>query len=417
MSAPVQDSWVWRQRWWLVLAGGLIMGCALGIRHVQGLLMQPVVLERGWSREAFAWSLALQNLVWGLAQPLTGMVADRFGAVRVLLLSAGLYALGLLVMALAPNTAWLTWGNGVLVGVALSGTAFAVVYGALSRLFAPAQRPWALGVAGAMGGLGQFLMVPLTQSLLASWSWQQVVMALALVMLAMAAMAPLLRAPAAAASHVPIAEPSAQSMGAAMRQALTHRGFWLLNAGFLACGFQLAFIAAHLPAYLLDQGLGAQQAGICLALVALANVPGSYVCSWVGGRMRRKHALALLYLIRSAAMLCFVWAPVSANSAYVFSIVMGFLWLGTVPLTNGLVSQVFGVRYLSTLFGLVFFGHQLGGFLGAWLGGVVYEATHSYLWLWWASIALGVLAAVLHWPINDAPAAQPVRGRLAAAGL
>ncbi|MDR3005595.1 MAG: MFS transporter [Acidovorax sp.] len=417
MSAPVQDSWVWRQRWWLVLAGGLIMGCALGIRHVQGLLMQPVVLERGWSREAFAWSLALQNLVWGLAQPLTGMVADRFGAVRVLLLSAGLYALGLLVMALAPNTAWLTWGNGVLMGMALSGTAFAVVYGALSRLFAPAQRPWALGVAGAMGGLGQFLMVPLTQSLLASWPWQQVVMALALVMLAMAAMAPLLRAPAAAAGHVPIAEPSAQSMGAAMRQALTHRGFWLLNAGFLACGFQRAFIAAHLPAYLLDQGLGAQQAGICLALVALANVPGSYVCSWVGGRMRRKHALALLYLIRSAAMLCFVWAPVSASSAYVFSIVMGFLWLGTVPLTNGLVSQVFGVRYLSTLFGLVFFGHQLGGFLGAWLGGVVYEATHSYLWLWWASIALGVLAAVLHWPINDAPAAQPVRGRLAAAGL
>ena len=410
MNVVTQADWVWRRRWWLVLAGGLIMGCGLGIRHVQGLLMQPVVLERDWSREAFAWSLALQNLVWGLAQPVTGMVADRFGAVRVLLASSVLYALGLAVMALAPSTAWLSWGNGLLVGVALSGTAFAVVYGALSRLFAPVQRPWALGVAGALGGLGQFLLVPLTQSLLQRWPWQQVVWALAGVMLAVAVLAPLLRAPQAVAPPTATALP-AQTMGAAVRQALSHRGFWLLNAGFLACGFQLAFIAAHLPAYLLDQGLGAQQAGICLALVALANVPGSYVCSWVGGRMRPKYALALLYLMRSAAMLCFVWAPVSAASAYLFSLVMGFLWLGTVPLTSGLVSQVFGVRYLGTLFGFVFFGHQVGGFLGAWLGGVVYEATHSYLWLWWASMALGVLAAVLHWPINDATV-EPMPGGL-----
>lgn len=422
MTQPLQPShaqedWVWRHRWWLVLAGGVVMGCALGIRHVQGLLMQPVVFERGWSREAFAWALALQNLVWGLAQPFTGMLADRFGPVRIMLVSAVLYALGLVLMAVAPSTTWLTWGNGVLVGVALSGTAFAVVYGALSRLFAPARRPWALGVAGALGGLGQFLMVPLTQTWLGQWSWQQVVMALAAVMVVVAPMALLLRnrAPAGVASGPALATEPAQSMGAALRQAFTHQGFWLLNAGFLACGFQLAFIAAHLPAYLLDQGLGAQQAGICLALIALANVFGTYACSWVGGHMRRKHALALLYLVRSATMLCFVLTPVSQASAYVFSAVMGFLWLGTVPLTNGLISQVFGVRYVSTLFGFVFFGHQVGGFLGAWLGGVVYDATHSYLWLWWAAIALGVLAAVLHWPINDTAVERAPGGRLAPA--
>jgi len=410
----LNNDWVWRHRWWLVLAGGLIMGCALGIRHVQGILMQPVIFERGWSRETFAWALALQNLVWGLAQPFTGMVADRFGPVRVMLVSALLYAVGLLVMSAAQSTAWLTWGNGVLVGVALSGTAFAVVYGALSRLFAPAQRPWALGVAGALGGLGQFLMVPLTQVWLNQWHWQQVVMALALVMAVVAPAALLLRngtqpAPAGGAPAAVPQEP-VQSMSAALRQAFAHRGFWLLNAGFLACGFQLAFIAAHLPAYLLDKGMAVQQAGACLALVALANVFGTYACSWVGGRMRRKHALALLYLIRSAAMLWFVLTPVSVASAYVFSVLMGFLWLGTVPLTNGLMAQMFGVRYLSTLFGFVFFGHQVGGFLGAWLGGVVYDTTQSYLWLWWAAIALGVLAAVLHWPIDDAKAGQ--RGAL-----
>ncbi|WP_395024916.1 MFS transporter [Comamonas odontotermitis] len=415
-SSHLQEE-AWRYRWQLVLAGGIIMGCALGIRHVQGLLMQPVILERGWSREDFAWAVALQNLVWGLAQPFTGMVADRFGAVRVMLASAALYALGLVLMAQSQSTWLLTWGDGVLVGIALSGTGFAVVYGALSRLFSPAQRPWALGVAGALGGLGQFLMVPLTQSLLLQWHWQPVVLALAAVMAVAAPLALLLRqrTPLPAGGQAAPAEPAepALDMRSALRQAFGHQGFWLLNAGFLACGFQLAFIAAHLPAYLLDQGLGAREAGICLALVALANVFGTYACSWAGGWMRRKYALALLYLVRSAIMLWFVLTPVSAATAYVFSVVMGLLWLGTVPLTNGLIAQVFGVRYLSTLFGFVFFGHQVGGFLGAWLGGLVYDATHSYLWLWWAAIALGVLAALLHWPIRDAALGEARANRLA----
>lgn len=418
MTSAMTDrqEWAWRNRWWLVLAGGMVMGCALGIRHVQGLLMQPVVIDQGWSRASFAWAFALQNLVWGLAQPFTGMIADRFGAARVLMTSAVLYAAGLLIMASAKSTAWLTWGDGILVGVALSGTAFAVVYGALSRLFAPSKRAWALGVAGAMGGLGQFLMVPLTQSLLNSFPWQQVVLALAVAMLFVAPLGVVLRdkPQRSTAQHNQQAAPE-QSMCAAIQQAFQHRGFWLLNAGFLACGFQLAFIGAHLPAYLLDQGIGAKQAGICLAIVALANVVGTYLCSWVGGKMRRKHALSYLYLIRSATMLWFVLTPVSACNAYVFSFIMGLLWLGTVPLTNGIITQVFGVRYVSTLFGFVFFGHQVGGFFGAWLGGVVYDATHSYQWLWYAAIVFGVLAALLHWPINDESVERT--DRLAAASV
>lgn len=399
-SAADNDAWVLRHRWWLVTAGGLVMGCALGIRHIQGLLMQPVILDQGWSREAFAWAVALQNLIWGLAQPFTGMIADRYGAARVLFASALVYASGLAVMAASRSVAMLTLGDGVFIGVALSGTAFAVVYGSLSRLFPLSHRAWALGVAGALGGLGQFLMVPLTQSLLGQWHWQPVVWVLAGVMLAVAPLGLLLRDKPRLQVQGDAPAPE-QSLAAALREAFSHQGFWLLNAGFLACGFQLAFIAAHMPAYLLDLGLGAREAGMCLAIVALANVAGTYFCSWLGGSMRRKHALAWLYLVRSAAMAAFVLTPVSVASAYLFSLVMGLLWLGTVPLTNGLITQVFGVRYVSTLFGFVFFGHQVGGFLGAWLGGVVYDATHSYLWLWYASIALGGLAALLHWPIND----------------
>lgn len=399
----------WRQRWLLVVAGGLIMGGALGIRHVQGLFMQPVILDRGWSREAFGFALALQNLVWGLAQPFTGMIADRFGSLRVLLAGALVYAAGLAWMALSPTLAGFTWGNGVLVGMGLSGTAFGVVYGALSRLFAPQQRAWALGMAGAIGGLGQFVMVPSTQALLGGLGWSTVALVLAGCMAGLAPLALCLRGEAQA----PAAHEAQQSLAQAIREAFAHRGFWLLNLGFLACGFQLAFIGAHLPSYLLDQGLGAREAGACLAIIALANVAGTYLCSHAGELARRKHVLALLYLVRALAMAVFVWLPVSAASAYVFSFVMGLLWLGTAPLTNALVSQIFGVRYIATLFGFVFFGHQLGGFLGAWLGGVVFDATHSYQWLWFASVALGLLAAVLHWPIDD----RPLLRRPLAAGM
>lgn len=388
----------WKRRWLLVIAGGIVMGAALGVRNVQGLFLMPVTLDRGWSREAFGLALALQNLLWGVAQPFTGMIADRFGSARVIFVGAVLYALGLLVMAYAATTGVYTLGTGVLVGVALSGTAFGAVYGALSRLFAADKRGWALGVAGTIGGLGQFCMVPLAQGMIGGLGWVSAIVVLAIVMLATAPLAGWLRdrpvTRGAEGGHD-------QTIRAAMAEALSHRGFWLLNLGFLACGFQLAFIAAHMPAYLLDKGMTAREASIALATIALANTIGTFLCGYAGGFLRRKYLLAGIYFIRSAAMALFVLLPLTQASLYVFSFVMGLIWLGTVPLTNGVVSQVFGVRYITTLFGLVFFGHQLGSFFGVWLGGVVYDTTRSYDLLWYGSIALGVIAGLLHLPIND----------------
>lgn len=391
-----QQKLVDRSQWLIVIAAGALMGAALGVRHSQGLFLQPVTFSRGWSRETFGFALALQNLIWGLVQPITGIVADRFGSRRVLFVGAIVYALGLLVMARAGDGSAFTLGNGILIGIGLSGTAFGVVYGALSRIFPPAQRSWALGVAGAIGGLGQFFMVPFVQTMIGNAGWSTTAMVLAGLMVVLSPLCVLLKD----AGPVTQAEQE-QTLRSAVREAFAHRGFWLLTFGFLACGFQLAFIAAHLPAYLLDKGLGPKQASIALAIVALANVVGTYACGYLGGFLRRKYLLSAIYLVRVVAMLLFWTLPLSEWSVYVFAAVMGLIWLGTVPLTNGVVSQVFGVRYISTLFGFVFFGHQLGGFLGVWLGGMVFDATHSYDWLWACSIGLGLLAAVLHLPIND----------------
>jgi MFS family permease len=385
-----------------ILAGGALMGLALGIRHVQGLFMLPMSLDRGWPREPFALAMAVLILVWVLAQPFTGMIADRWGSARVVMAGTVLYGLGLLLMSTASSPAQLFLGGGLLIGLALSCTAFGVVYGALSRLSADADRSWALGLAGALGGLGQFIAVPGTQALQDSLGWRQALLVLGALIALMVLFASKLDDRARAdTSPGPGAPAAQQPMAAAIAQAFAHRGFWLLNLGFLACGFQLAFVANHLPAYLLDKGLQPRVAVTGLALIALANVAGTYACGHFGGLYRRKRLLSLLYLARSAAIALFVSAPLSPASVYLFCTVMGFLWLGTVPLTNGLLSQVFGVRYIGTLFGFVFFGHQLGAFLGVWLGGHVFDATRSYDALWLGSMLLGLIAAVLHWPIDD----------------
>ncbi|TKC86984.1 MFS transporter [Trinickia terrae] len=384
------------------------MGAALGVRHVQGLFLTPVTLDHGWSRETFGLALALQNLLWGIAQPFTGMIADRFGSARVVLAGLLVYELGLVTMAYASTTGVYMLGTGVLVGVALSGCAFGAVYGALSRLFPAERRSWALGVAGAIGGLGQFCMVPFVQSLMGGIGWISTLVVLAAMMVMLAPLSAWLRdCPASRAQN----DTHTQSIGAALREAFSHRGFWLLNFGFFACGFQLAFIAAHMPAYLLDKGLSAKHASAALALIAFANVFGTYLCGWLGDFMRRKYVLSAIYFLRSAAMAAFFLAPLTPASVYAFSFLMGLIWLGTVPLTNGIVSQVFGVRFIATLFGFVFFGHQLGSFLGVWLGGIVYDATHAYDLLWYGAIALGIVAGLLHLPIDDtcvARAAQPL---------
>jgi MFS family permease len=384
-----------------VLCGGAIVGLALGMRHVQGLFMLPMIGTRGWGREAFALAIALQNLVWGLAQPVTGMIADRWGARRVLAAGCLLYALGLYLMAQAATSLQLALSAGLLVGVALSGTTFGVVYGAISRIVPPQRRSWALGMAGAVGGVGQFAMVPATQQLIGGLGW---IAALTVFALVLAFALPL--AWPLDDRQAPLPGRQAQSMGGAIREALSHRGFWLLNLGFLACGFQLAFIAGHFPAFLVDHGFPARTGVAALAIIALANVAGTYACGQLGGLYRRKYLLAGLYLVRSGAMLAFALLPVSTASVYAFSFVMGLTWLGTVPLTNGLVSQVFGVQYLATLFGFVFVGHQLGGFLGMWLGGAVFDATRSYDAMWLLSVLVGLAAAALHWPIDDRAVAR-----------
>ncbi|WP_398312090.1 MFS transporter [Zoogloea sp.] len=385
----------------MVVAGGLVMGLALGVRHAQGIFLVPVTLEQGWSRETFGFAIAVQNLMWGLAQPFTGMIADRFGARRVIAAGLALYGVGLFAMANAASPMAFTLSAGVCIGIALSATSFGVVYGALSRLMPPARRNWALGLAGAVGGLGQFFLVPTAQGLIDSLGWAGALLALALLCALLLPCAwPLDDQPGQAGMHE-------QSLRAALAEAFRHRGFWLLNLGFLACGFQLAFIAAHLPAYLQDKGLPASTAVAGLAVIALSNVVGTYLCGLLGGRFRRKYLLCGIYLLRSAAMALFVLLPLSSGSLYLFCAVMGLVWLGTVPLTNGLVAQVFGLRYLTTLFGFVFFGHQLGAFFGVWLGGYVFDVTRSYDLIWGVGIALGVMAAALHYPINDREILRP----------
>lgn len=405
-STTLPAPW-WQQAWVLVLAGGIVMGLALGVRHVQGLFLLPVTLDRGWSRETFGFAMAIQNLSWGIAQPFTGMVADRFGSAKVIAAGLLFYALGLFLMVHTETPAGFVWAAGLCIGLGLSGTTFGAVYGAISRLVTPERRSWALGLSGAIGGLVQFALVPAAQQLLSAWSWPGTLIALALAMLLVMPLAFPLRSESA----VSMATQAEQPLPAALKEAFSHSGFWMLNLGFLACGFQLAFIATHLPAYLLDKGMAPAHAVTALAIIALANVLGTYCFGLLGARHRRKYLLAGIYLLRAAAMALFVLLPLSPVSLYLFAAVMGFLWLGTVPLTNGLVSQVFGLRYITTLFGFVFFGHQLGSFLGVWMGSYLFEQTQSYDLIWGCSVVLGLLAAALHWPISDREIARPAPSR------
>jgi MFS family permease len=389
--------------WTLLLCAGAVLGLALGARHVQGLFMLPMLGDRGWGRETFAFAAGLQTLVWGLMQPLTGWVADRYGTARVIAGGCVVYAIGLAAEALAPSPGSLALGTGVVVGAALSATTFATVYGGLARIVPAQQRGLAQGLAGGIGGFVQFLLVPLAQFGIGRLGWVETLQAMAVIALLCAAAGHRIddraRPPAAApAGRLAAPEPG---VGPALRAALGHSGFWLLNLGFISCGFQLAFLGVHLPAYLRDAGLSAGAGVNAIALIALANAAGTFVCGRLGDMYRRKYLLAALYAVRTLAMVAFVWVPLSAASLYAFALVMGATWLGTVPLTSGVLEQIFGVRYIGTLFGLAFLGHQLGGFFGAWLGGVVYDTSHSYAWMWAIAIALGIASILLNLPIRD----------------
>lgn len=393
----------------LVLCAGLVVGMAMGARHVQGLFMLPLLIDKGWGREAFSFALGLQALVWGLLQPVTGLLADRHGTGRVIAAGCVLYAAGLLLEALAASTTALAAGAGLVIGVGMTATTFAVVYGGLSRLVPARRRGTALGLAGAVGGFVQFLLVPAAQLGIGALGWSTTLQLLAAVTLLCAATAWRLDDRRVLAQAGPGPAPA---VGPVVRAALGHGGFWLLNLGFVSCGFQLAFLGAHLPAYLRDAGLGAQAGVNAIALIALANALGTYACGRLGDFYRQKYLLAGVYTVRTLAMAAFVLLPLGSTSLYVFAVVMGATWLGTVPLTSGVLAQMFGVRYLGTLFGLVFLGHQLGGFFGAWLGGWVYDATRSYDLMWAIAIALGLASVLLNLPIRD----RSVEHELAPAG-
>ena len=363
--------------------------------------MLPMLSDRGWGRGSFAFAAGLQTLVWGVTQPVTGWIADRFGTARVIAIGCVVYALGLAIESVAPSPGMLSMGAGIVIGVALSATTFATVYGGLARMVAPDRRGLAQALAGGIGGFVQFLLVPLAQLGISHLGWAQALQGLALFALGCAWAGRVIDDRGVGSTPHGTAPAHAAAVGPAVHAAMRHSGFWLLNLGFTSCGFQLAFLGVHLPAYLRDAGMPAQAGVNAIALIALANAIGTFACGKLGDLYRRKYLLSGLYALRTLAMVAFIALPIGPTSLYFFALVMGATWLGTVPLTSGVVAQIFGVRYLGTLFGLVFLGHQLGGFFGAWLGGSVYDATHSYAWMWTISIALGATSILLNLPISD----------------
>ncbi len=398
----------WRTAGWILLGASLILALSLGIRHGFGLFLAPMSSDFGWGREVFAFAIALQNLIWGLAQPFTGAVADRFGARRVIVLGGLLYAAGLALMALSDTPWSLSLSAGVLIGLGLSGTSFSVLLGVVGRALPPEQRSLGMGIAAAAGSFGQFIMLPGSLGLISLLGWSAALLALGLLVALIAPLALLVRD-----RPQPVSSGSEQSLGQALREAAGHSGFWLLALGFFVCGFQVVFIGVHLPSYLVDQGLPAGVGTTVLALVGLFNVFGTYAAGWLGGRLSKPRLLTALYLARTVVIVLFISLPLSSWSAYAFGIAMGLLWLSTVPLTNGTVATLFGVRNLSMLGGIVFLFHQIGSFLGGWLGGYLYDHTGSYDLVWQLSILFGLMAAALNWPVREQPVARLRQARVA----
>jgi MFS family permease len=387
----------------VLACGAAVVTLSMGIRHGFGLWLQPMTQAQGWTRETFAFALAVQNLAWGIAGIFAGMAADRFGAFRVLVAGAVLYAAGLAGMAWSPTGAVFALTAGVLLGIAQAGTTYAVVYGVIGRQIDPAKRSWAMGIAAAAGSFGQFLMVPVEGFLISGLGWKEALLALAVAVLLIAPLAFGLREPGFSGGSPPRRD---QTIAQALGEAFRYPSFQLLMAGYFVCGFQVVFIGVHMPSYLKDKGLSPQVASYALALIGLFNVFGTYIAGSLGQKLARRKILAFIYLARSAAITLFLWAPVSPFSVYVFAAAMGLLWLSTVPPTNATVAQIFGVAHLSMLGGFVFFSHQIGSFLGVWLGGYLYDRTGSYDGVWYIAIALGVFAALVNLPVREAPIAR-----------
>lgn len=379
---------------------------AFGPRSSMGFFQLPILQDNGWDRTTFGMAMALQNLCWGLGQPLFGLVADKFGTWRVLAFGALLYSLGLVVMAVAPTPAWLHIGGGVLIGLGVAACSFGVVLASIARLVSPEKRSFAFGLGTAAGSAGMFVFAPISQGLIDNLGWSDSLIAIAAVMLIIPLLAIPLRGNSST-SRIAAAE-FEQTAREALREAFVSKGYLLLASGFFVCGFQVAFISAHFPAYISDLGIASRWAVVAISLIGFFNIIGSLASGVAGQRYSKPLLLSWIYIARSIVVTAFMLLPPSPTTVVVFSIVIGILWLSTVPPTNALVAVMFGTRYLGLLGGIVFFSHQVGSFLGVWMGGVLYDATGSYDVVWWLGVALGIFAAIVHWPIREEPVQRPV---------
>lgn len=390
-----------RQQIFVMCAGAGLLAVVLGVRQVFGLFLVPMTIDLDWSREIFGIAMGVQNLVWGASQPFIGGLADRYGSGRVIVGGAICYALGVLGMATAITPTELLISGGVLIGLGMSGVGMAVVFGAIARMVVPEKRTYAMAIVSTIGALGPFLLPPVTQLVIGSFGWQFALLAMAVIVILMIPLGGMMRGKAEEEAGV-----APQNWMQALREACQNRGYLLLVAGFFVCGFHVTFIGTHLPGFVAWCGLAASVGGWALFAIGGGNIVGTYTAGLLSNRFKQKNLLALIYLARAALIAWMMVMPKTAPVILIFSGVFGLLWLSTVPLTSGVVAKMFGARHLGMLFGLVFFSHQVGAFLGAWLGGLNFDVTGNYNAVWYTSILLGLLAAALHWPIRDEPAAR-----------
>ena len=398
-TAPAAAS-AWRTPAVIIACGCLMAILTFGPRSVFGFFLQPMSQELGWGRDVFALAVAIQNLLWGAALPFAGAVADRYGSLFALSVGGAIYAAGLALMAAASTPGMLHLSAGVLVGFGLAGASFTIVLAAFGKLLPEKMRTFAFGIGTAAGSFGQFLFSPLAVALLNSVGWKQTLLIFAVLVLLVV---PLSLAVATPAMDMSVGATKKQSFREALGEAFGHQSYVLLVLGFFTCGFHIAFITVHLPPYLVDRGLDISWGGWVLAFIGLFNILGAISAGLLGSRLPKRYLLSVIYFLRAVAITGFVLAPVSPASALLFGAAMGVLWLSTVPLTSALVALMFGTRFMATLFGFVFFSHQVGAFLGVWLGGVLYERTGSYDAVWWLGVALGIFAALVHLPIRERP--------------
>ncbi len=396
----------WRTPLVLILVGCVIGLLTAGPRSAAGQFLQPLSFAHGWGRDVFSLAIAIQNLVWGLGQPVAGAIADRFGVARVLSVGAIIYAVGLVLMAYAETPLMLHLSAGLLIGFGLSGSAFTLVVAALGKMVPEHWRSITFGAGTAAGSFGQFLFSPLARGLIDGFGWQMALIAFAALMLLVLPLSVVLSnggGGAAAPLNVP-----KQSLSQALSEAFAHRSYVLLVLGFFTCGFQLAFVTVHLPAYLVDRGLSADAGAWTIGVIGLFNIAGALTAGWLGNHMPKRYILVVIYALRALSIVGLMLLPMSMASALLYGVVTGFLWLSTVPPTSGLVAVMFGTRWLGTLFGFAFFSHQLGSFLGVWLGGLLYEQTGSYDVIWWLGVFFGVASAAINWPIDERPVQRAV---------